>query len=427
MKNFLIYGSLTSLLLASCSVSSKINQSAKNNILKNKSFISAHTGISIYEPATEKYWYNYQADKYFVPASNTKLFACYAAMKYLGDSITGIKYRIINDTTVAIQGTGDPTFLHSDFKNQPVYLFLKKFRLIEIERPSFTQFLGNGWAWNDYTEDYMAQRSALPVYGNIAQITWINDHSLSFSPPYFLKNTSVNGKLLNGFEAIKSWDKNDFIFVNGRLKKKDIPFIPDNITLQSLMQDTLHQKVLFIEPGEGFKKELHSQPTDSLLKLMMHRSDNFFAEQCLLMVSNQLSVEMSDQKIIDSLLNTDFQFLPQKPKWVDGSGLSRYNLFSPQDFVFVLKKMKNDFGIERIKNILPTGGTGTISNYYKKDSGYIFVKTGTLNGVVALSGFLYTKKNRLIIFSILVNNHTNTSTKIREAIEKFIEELRNRN
>src|SRR6185436_15278747 len=114
---------------------------------------------------------------------------------------------------------------------------------------------------------------------------------------------------------------------------------------------------------------IHSQPTDSLLKPMMHRSDNFFAEQSLLMVSNERLGVMNDAKIIDTLLKTDFKDLPQKPRWVDGSGLSRYNLFSPQDFVVILNKMKNEFGMERLKTILPTGGTGTISDYYKADSG----------------------------------------------------------
>ena len=87
--------------------------------------------------------------------------------------------------------------------------------------------------------------------------------------------------------------------------------------------------------------------------------------------------------------------------------------------------MKNDFGMDRIKNILPTGGTGTISHYYLSDSGYIFVKTGTLNGVVALSGFLYTKKNKLLIFSVLINNHRSSANDIRKRIEKFIQQIRN--
>jgi D-alanyl-D-alanine carboxypeptidase/D-alanyl-D-alanine-endopeptidase (penicillin-binding protein 4) len=160
---------------------------------------------------------------------------------------------------------------------------------------------------------------------------------------------------------------------------------------------------------------------------MMHRSDNFFAEQSLLMVSDERLGYMSDAKIIDSLLKTDFKDLPQRPRWADGSGLSRYNLFTPQDFVFILSKMKNEFGMERIKVIFPTGGEGTISNYYKADSNYIFAKTGTLSGVVAFSGFLYTKKGKLLIFSTLVNNHQASSTAIRRAVEKFIHQLRIKN
>jgi D-alanyl-D-alanine carboxypeptidase/D-alanyl-D-alanine-endopeptidase (penicillin-binding protein 4) len=45
--------------------------------------------------------------------------------------------------------------------------------------------------------------------------------------------------------------------------------------------------------------------------------------------------------------------------------------------------------MKRIQEILPTGGEGTIRNYYQSDSGYIFGKTGTLSGVVALVVFIY--------------------------------------
>jgi D-alanyl-D-alanine carboxypeptidase/D-alanyl-D-alanine-endopeptidase (penicillin-binding protein 4) len=159
---------------------------------------------------------------------------------------------------------------------------------------------------------------------------------------------------------------------------------------------------------------------------MMHRSDNFFAEQTLLMVSNERLGYMNDEKIIDTLLKTDFKDLPQKPRWVDGSGLSRYNLFTPQDFVAILNKMKNEFGMDRIKVILATGGEGTISSYYKADSGYIYGKTGTLSGVVAFSGFLYTKKGKLLIFSTLVNNHNASATEVRRAVEKFLQGIRNK-
>src|SRR4029077_9774175 len=97
---------------------------------------------------------------------------------------------------------------------------------------------------------------------------------------------------------------------------------------------------------------------------MMYRSDNFFAEQTLLMVSRQQLGIMKDEIIIDTLLNGVLADLPQKPSWVDGSGLSRFNLFTPKDFVFLLSKFKNEFGMERMKTILPTGGKGTLKNYY---------------------------------------------------------------
>jgi serine-type D-Ala-D-Ala carboxypeptidase/endopeptidase (penicillin-binding protein 4) len=156
----------------------------------------------------------------------------------------------------------------------------------------------------------------------------------------------------------------------------------------------------------------------------MYRSDNFFAEQTLMMVSNQLFGEMDEQKLIAHLLKNDLNGFPQKPKWVDGSGLSRYNLFTPEDFVWLLMKMKDEFGLERLKTILPTGNTGTLRNYYVNETGLIFAKTGSLTGHLALSGFLITEKNKLLVFSVIVNNHNTSATAVRRAVEKYIKALR---
>ena len=111
--------------MIACSATRKIKIAAKKDLLQNEALTSAHLGISIYEPANGKFWYNHQGNKYFVPASNTKLFTCYAALKYLGDSIVGIKYKETEDT-LFIMPVGDPTFLDAEFTNQPVFDFLKK-------------------------------------------------------------------------------------------------------------------------------------------------------------------------------------------------------------------------------------------------------------------------------------------------------------
>ena len=142
------------------------------------------------------------------------------------------------------------------------------------------------------------------------------------------------------------------------------------------------------------------------------------------MVSRKCLGVMKDEMIIDSLLSNDLSGLPQKPAWVDGSGLSHFNLFTPQDFVFLLTKFKNEFGIDRMKRILPTGGQGTLKNYYKADSGYVFVKTGSLTGVICVSGYVYTYKKRLLQFSILVNNFVGSGSAVRHSVEGYLEGLR---
>ena len=453
------------LILQACSVSKQIAQSAKADVLNTKALETAHVGISIFDPATNKYLYNYQGDKYFVPASNTKLPTCYAAMKYLGDSLVGLRYlnykgKEGSDTGMVIEATGDPTFLHPDFKMQKVYAFLKKTNLpIGMATPFFSNFSYNsGWPIGDLNESYMPPRSNFPIYGNVLRFN-IRKETYRVLPGYFLKKELVTRIYAKGEPYIdRNNDENTFVIYadsNVVNYNKTFPIFLSQEYPWKLIVDTLGKRIDEYPKnrfGGSMKIQfenythnpmmvdtfgyssfrilgmtpLHSQPTDSLLKPMMHNSDNFFAEQSLLMVSDQMLGVMNDERIIDTLLKTDFKDLPQKPRWADGSGLSRYNLFTPQDFVAILNKMKNEFGMDRIKVILPTGGEGTISNYYKADSGYIYGKTGTLSGVVAFSGFLYTKKGKLLIFSTLVNNHQATATEVRKAVEKFLEGIRNK-
>jgi D-alanyl-D-alanine carboxypeptidase/D-alanyl-D-alanine-endopeptidase (penicillin-binding protein 4) len=427
LKSFHRYAWLNAIvLLFACNATKKLQQTAEQSILQKPELANAHIGISLYNSATGNYLFNYQGNKYFVPASNTKIITCYAAMKHLGDSIVGLQY-IPTETGITAKFTGDPTLLHPDFKKHPVADFIKQHAddLI-ITLPEWkTEKYGSGWAWNDYDAAYMPERSAAPVYGNVVRFTK-RGNSIVTTPKLFKDSVSIFADLRSDNIRInRPQASNSFQVEKGgsRFTNTEIPFVTNEALSVALLEDSLGKTIQFLDSesiADTVWKKVYSQHTDSLLKPMMHRSDNFYAEQTLLMISQQMLSYMSDNKVIDTLLKTDFANLPQAPRWADGSGLSRYNLFTPQDFVQILAKMKQAFSWKRISTIFPTGGSGTLSGYYKDLNGKLYAKTGTLSGQVALSGFLETAKGTPLIFSVLVNNHQTSATTVRRAVEQFL-------
>jgi D-alanyl-D-alanine carboxypeptidase/D-alanyl-D-alanine-endopeptidase (penicillin-binding protein 4) len=424
----------------SCGVPHQLNRSAQQTLYTQPALRLAHVGISIYDPLAKKYWYNHQGDKYFVPASNTKIPTCYAAMKYLGDSILSAyvldSVNSVDSTrTLYVRPVGDPTFLLAEFPSQPLLKRMQESKngvVLDISTQHAFSAYGSGWSWDDFQEAYLAERSVLPIYGNVVSFYTQQNRfkaipSLVMRPPYM--NETMMQVLGKGgkFQVNRQQDQNVFSLTSAAkpFTRATIPFKTlYGTTSFAFLKDTLERLgvscSMLLQSNVPTGNPLYSVATDSLLKPLMHRSDNFFAEQSLLMVSQRILGKMNDEAVIDTLLKTDFADLPQRPRWADGSGLSRYNLFTPQCFVRILEKMKNEFGMERIKTIFPTGGEGTFTGYYKNEAGAIYAKTGTLSGVVSLSGYLYTRKGKLLLFSALVNNHQSSASEIRRLVEQFI-------
>jgi len=416
-------------------VDAQVSRKARKILLSDTVIATGHIGISIYNPSTQKYLYNYNADKYFMPASNAKLFSCYAGMKYLADSLVGLRY-LETDTGISIYPTADPTFLHPDFPHQPVYAFLSSQKNILFHPQFFEDNLGPGWAWDDYLETYMAPRSEFPMYGNLMKVYKAGKAWETI--PKNIKIDSSNANMVNGEindnqVPYHEWKSNDVHFKMGQAGKAPkevyrLPLTPDLRDVVNFLSDTLNQPVHHLLNGTsnlanpliGTYKLVHSQPTDSLLKPMMVNSDNFFAEQTLLMVSNEKLGHMNESDVLNDLLGDDFRGIPQQPRWVDGSGLSRYNLFTPQSFVYVLDMMYNEFGIDRLKGLLPTGGEGTLGNQYLDLKNSLYAKTGSMSNNTAISGFVFTDKGKWLIFSILVNNFRGSSSSVKNSITLFL-------
>ncbi len=114
----------------------------------------------------------------------------------------------------------------------------------------------------------------------------------------------------------------------------------------------------------------------------------------------------------------------------DGSGLSRRDLVTPRAIVQLLNYAATQSWGEIYRSSLPVAGEdGTLSDRMKNTAaaGRIFAKTGTVEHVVALSGYATTTRGAHLIFSIFGNNnslHAQTADAVLDAIAvAMIEEL----
>ncbi|MEM6342303.1 MAG: D-alanyl-D-alanine carboxypeptidase [Bacteroidota bacterium] len=417
--------------LSSCGLSfrSKVKRSFEQNLLSPQILQQHFTGLAIYSPDQQKFIYDYQADKYFTPASNTKLLSFYTASQLLADSVPCFRYKFMGDSLI-IKPLGDPTFLHPDFPTQLADSFLRQHK-----GPIFIDFAANkvvawapGWAWEDYLYPFAAERSIFPLYGNLATISLPAAQNTASIRPNRLSLSPMQD---NQYQKIRR-DRysNTFYYPEQLLGtgwEVPIPFQTSEGLMLSLLGDTLHQEV---QPWMGTSLSdtlpiFYSRHIDSLYQYLLLNSDNFFAEQLLLMCAATNLESVNSDKMIRYSLDSLLSPLPDPPRWVDGAGLSRYNLVSPRDLVWILNELYQEMDTSRLFSLLPAGGvSGTLEKYYLGEFGpYVFAKTGTLSNNHNLSGYLKAKSGRVLIFSIMQNHYSFSSSVVKPYIEKLLRDL----
>ncbi|HTH57331.1 MAG TPA: D-alanyl-D-alanine carboxypeptidase [Cyclobacteriaceae bacterium] len=409
-------------LMIGCSSTKWIRKEVK----ETENQLHEHVGFYLYDLTSKKVKVDYNGAKYFTPASNTKIFTFYASLRLLGDSLCSLKYLKRGDSLI-IQGMGDPSFLYKDvFNNGRTFQFLKQHQGNIFFAPSNfqTPALGTGWAWDDYNDYYSAERSAFPIYGNLISIKKGANEGLVFQPRIFEGDFAKSNTEHDSEEIMRGVDSNHLTYFNGQRKRKEwtIPFrTGDSLTVQ-LLRDTLSQKIGFIDVSHlDSSRILKSIPADSVYRVMMQVSDNFIAEQLLLQCAAVVSDTLKPEIAIKYATKNFLSDLPDAPQWVDGSGLSRFNLFTPRSIVALWRKVYEIVPQERLFKLIAIGGkNGTIKNYFKADQPYVFGKTGSLNNVRSLSGFILTKKGKIFIFSFMNNNFISPSSEVRKKMEQIV-------
>ncbi|MCS3737460.1 D-alanyl-D-alanine carboxypeptidase/D-alanyl-D-alanine-endopeptidase [Mucilaginibacter dorajii] len=420
------------LLLGSCNVNrlsvskSKIKKQFTNSQISNDHF----TGFALYDLDEKKMVFELNADKYFTPASNTKLFTFYTCLKMLGDSIPALKYETHADSLI-FWGTGDPSFLHSDLKGTNGVRFLQASnKQLYYSTTGYTgNFFGPGWGWDDYNDDYQVEINALPLEDNEALLYADTDGNMQVKPQYFKRDLTPDASYSpESFKVKRDFLTNNFVYPQTSIPakfKQQVPWKTSDMLTRALLEDTLKQPVYLVSlPVSSKARVIYNSNADSVYRRMLQPSDNFIAEQLLLVCSSTKFNVLSTDSVINYSKKHFLNDLPDEPQWIDGSGLSRYNLFTPRSIVKLLCKISDEVKNDSLLySMMSAGGlTGTIKNAYKTDNGKAFVwaKTGSLSNNHNQSGYLVTRKGKRLAFSFMNNNFIRPAKDIRNEMVRIV-------
>jgi D-alanyl-D-alanine carboxypeptidase/D-alanyl-D-alanine-endopeptidase (penicillin-binding protein 4) len=439
--------SLSTLVLFSCQPTEVISESEpeiRDPIAlffeESRIFNQSTTGFALYDPESGTLIYDRDADRFFTPASNTKILTLYASLKALPDTLPSIRYQVRNDT-LYFRGTGDPAFLNPEFDFTEPYQFLKNSTetLVYYDGHFKDDHFGAGWSWDWYPAPYAPEKSPFPIYGNMMRLqaqqvalVMLNEEE-PVKPRFFeryIRNTGWDGDQL---ELVKrDYQSNEIFYVpksDTLRQERNIPFKYERDLFLEMLSDTLGREVGYINDTDiDFSETVYGTTADSLYKRMMQVSDNFVAEQLMLMISDMQFGVMNSEEAIRYALSNYLGGLPQQPRWSDGSGLTRYNLVTPHTMVVLLERLMDEYGEERTLSWFPAGGvSGTISGFYRAPAGeppYVYAKTGTLRNNTALSGYLFTHTGKRLNFSIINNNYVIGNHSLRAEMGRLLELIR---
>lgn len=165
--------------------------------------------------------------------------------------------------------------------------------------------------------------------------------------------------------------------------------------------------------------ERESPPIKEDLRITDKVSQNLHAEMLLRIVgqgSRKLGLDEL-QKFLD-----EAKIDPKELSLRDGSGLSRSNLVTPHAITQLLAYMAKSPEHEIWTGLLPVAGVdGSLRERFLKTraKGRLSAKTGTLSHTSALSGYATRRNGRRVVFSIMVNNYLGTSLDIRTVIDRI--------
>ncbi len=153
--------------------------------------------------------------------------------------------------------------------------------------------------------------------------------------------------------------------------------------------------------------EVNSMPFDSLAMMVNRRSLNIGAEAILRWAGGSSTAAERLTRHVEEVVGPKAQV-----KLLDGSGLSPLDRVSPLTQALYLAQLPRRPGLEAYPTLLPANGTGTLRHFARGvlPAGVMRAKTGTLDSVSALTGYLG-RRDGVLVISTIYNGPRSRSAK----------------
>jgi D-alanyl-D-alanine carboxypeptidase/D-alanyl-D-alanine-endopeptidase (penicillin-binding protein 4) len=360
-------------------------------VLQDPLFTTASIGIKVVAVETGEIIYEKNTHKLHHPASTTKLFTAATALAKLGTDYrfeTTLYVDAAADaegaSNIYLKGRADPTLQRDDLvKLADAFLQtgVQSVRGNIVIDETYLDHVpeGPGWMWDD--------RPLIISALSIREIepdtnTW----SRAFACGYLLK-TALMERGIN---------------VAGEVVSGAVP-----------------------SDAQIVAKHL-SPPLADILKLMNKPSDNWVAELLFKTIGAEVigkpgTWKKGRQAVTEYL--SEIMSEPPAHRFVDGSGLSRYNLLNAELLTNLLVYMYQTFELmpEYLVSLPIAGVDGTLRNRMKGmyAEKILRAKTGTLSGVSALAGYTVTADDEVFAFGILISHYIALPASARDIQDKI--------
>ena len=361
-------------------------------VLQDTLFTTASIGIKVVAVETGEVIYGKNMHvNYIIPASTTKLFTAATALAKLGADYrfettlyidTDANAEIVNN--VYLKGKADPVLQRDELVKLADALLQTGVQSIQGNIVIDETYLdrvpeGPGWMWDDR-----------PLIISALSIREIEPDTNTWNRAYACGHLLKTALMERGVSVV------------GEVVSGAVP-----------------------SDAQVVAKHL-SPPLADILKLMNKPSDNWIAELVFKTIGAEVVGEpgtwQKGRQVVTEFLS-EIMDDPPAHRFVDGSGLSRYNLLNAELLTNLLIYMYQNFELmpEYLSSLPIAGVDGTLKNRMQGVSAdkVLRAKTGTLSGVSALAGYTVTADDEVFAFGILISHYVGSPALARGIQDKI--------